>query len=55
MEGFMRFGAEYRLYRFYPFQVFSPTGSFSLGAGMTQEDPLAASVPTQGMGLASFL
>ncbi|MEK7408076.1 MAG: TonB-dependent receptor [Acidobacteriota bacterium] len=51
----LRLGGEYRLYRLYPFQVFSPTGSFSFGAGFTQRDALAASIPTEGFPLASFL
>ena len=51
----IKFGAEYRLYRFYPFQVFSPTGSFSFGQSFTQQDPLAGSTPSQGFGLASLL
>jgi len=48
-------GAEYRLYRFYPFQVFNPTGGFSFDQSLTQSDALAASKPTEGIGLASFL
>jgi hypothetical protein len=48
-------GAEYRLYRFYPFQVFNPTGGFSFGPGFTQSDQLGAGSPTQGYGLASLL
>jgi hypothetical protein len=51
----VRTGGEYRLYRFYPYQVFNPTGSYSFGQGMTQRDALAAATPTQGFGLASFL
>jgi hypothetical protein len=51
----LRLGAEYRLYRFYPFQVFNPTGGSSFGQSMTQQDALAGSTPTQGFGLASFL
>ena len=49
------FGGEYRLYRFFPFQVFSPTGTYSFGQSFTQQDQLAGSTPTQGFGLASFL
>jgi hypothetical protein len=51
----VRAGGEYRLYRFYPFQVFNPTGSYAFGANFTQQDHLAAANPTQGYGLASFL
>ena len=51
----LRFGAEYRLYRFFPFQVFNPTGSFSFSSTFTQRDALAASSPTEGLGLASLL
>lgn len=51
----VRMGGEYRLYRFYPFQVFSPTGSFSFGSNFTQRDALAAASPTEGFALASFL
>lgn len=48
-------GAEYRLYRFYPFQVFNPTGGFSFSSNFTQSDQLGSSSPTQGYGLASLL
>lgn len=48
-------GAEYRLYRFYPFQVFNPTGGFSFSAAFTQNDQLAGGSPSQGFGYASFL
>ncbi len=48
-------GGEYRLYRFYPFQVFNPTGGFSFSPSFTQQDQLAGGQPTQGFGLASFL
>lgn len=51
----LRLGAEWRLYRFYPFQVFNPTGSYTFGANFTQQDHLAAGRPTEGFGLASFL
>ncbi|MBM3767397.1 MAG: TonB-dependent receptor [Acidobacteria bacterium] len=51
----VRAGGEYRLYRFYPFQVFNPVGSYAFGANFTQQDHLAAANPTQGYGLASFL
>ena len=49
------FGGEYRLYRFFPFQVFNPTGGYSFGQSFTQSDQLAGATPTQGFGLASFL
>ena len=48
-------GGEYRLYRFYPFQVFNPTGGFSFSAPYTQSDQLAGGSPSQGFGYASFL
>jgi hypothetical protein len=51
----LRLGGEYRLYRFYPYQVFNPTGSYAFGQGVTQRDALAAATPTQGSGLASLL
>ncbi|MCX6607441.1 MAG: carboxypeptidase regulatory-like domain-containing protein, partial [Acidobacteria bacterium] len=51
----LRAGGEYRLYRFYPFQVFNPVGSYSFGANFTQQDHLAAANPSQGYPLASFL
>ncbi len=51
----LKAGAEWRMYRFYPFQVFNPTGSYSFSQRFTQRDFLAAATPTQGFGLASFL
>ncbi|HWB95077.1 MAG TPA: TonB-dependent receptor [Bryobacteraceae bacterium] len=51
----MKMGAEFRMYRFYPFQVFNPTGSFSFGQNFTQKDYFAAANPLYGSGLASFL
>lgn len=51
----IRPGLEWRLYRFYPFQVFNPVGSFSFAQTQTQQDALAVASPTQGFGLASFL
>ncbi|MBM3738468.1 MAG: TonB-dependent receptor [Acidobacteria bacterium] len=51
----IRAGFEWRLYRFYPFQVFDAVGGYSFGSAFTQLDHLAAAQPTQGMGLASFL
>ena len=51
----LKTGAEYRLLRFYPFQVFNPTGGFSFSSNYTQSDQLGATSPTQGYGLASLL
>lgn len=51
----IRMGGEYRLYRFYPYQIFNPTGSYAFSQPATQRDALAATAPTQGLGLASFL
>ncbi|MCS7025787.1 MAG: TonB-dependent receptor [Bryobacteraceae bacterium] len=51
----MRFGGEWRIYKFYPFQIFNPTGAFSFGASFTQQDHQAATRPNEGFGLASFL
>jgi hypothetical protein len=48
-------GGEYRLLRFYPFQVFNPTGGFSFSTNYTQSNQIGATSPTQGYGLASFL
>lgn len=56
----VRFGAEYRLYRFYPFQFsqFSPTGNYSFTRDATR-GPVPSAVPSQstdtGSSLASFL
>lgn len=47
-------GIEYRLIRFFPFQVFDTVGRYSFNAGYTQADPNAGSV-NSGLGLASFL
>ncbi len=47
-------GGEYRLLRFYPFQVFDTTGNFSFTQGYTQQNPNVSST-TSGFGLASFL
>jgi hypothetical protein len=53
----MRFGGEYRLYRFYPFQFFFPTGNFSFNRTWTR-GPLPNTAPTNvadaGSSLASF-
>lgn len=53
-----RFGAEYRLYRFYPFQFTTPTGSFSFNRQATAgPTPSAVVTPVEAAGssLASFL
>ena len=54
----VRFGGEYRLYRFYPFQFLTPTGSFSFNRFATRgPNPLASPSPVEAAGssLASFL
>jgi hypothetical protein len=51
----LRMGAEYRLYRFYPYQVLGPTGTYNFGQGGTERDPLATPGVAEGFGLASFL
>jgi len=54
-----RFGAEYRLYRFYPFQfgaAASPTGTFAFTRTATAGPlPAAAATDASGSALASFL
>jgi hypothetical protein len=55
-----RFGGEYRLYRFYPFQFNTPTGSFSFSRAATAGPivtPSTANTPVESTGssLASFL
>ena len=54
----VRFGGEYRLYRFYPFQFLTPTGSFSFNRFATR-GPNPTNSPSQveatGSSLASFL
>jgi len=50
----LHFGAEFRQYRFYPFQIFSPTGDYGFGAGYTQANPLKSS-SFSGLGFATFL
>ncbi len=54
----MRFGGEYRLYRFYAFQFFNPTGSYSFNRTWTR-GPVATVTPTNtadsGSSLASFM
>lgn len=51
----VRFGGEYRLYRFYPFQVTNATGGFSFSRNFTQQDQTAAGRPDQGFSLASLM
>lgn len=55
----VRFGAEYRLYRFYPFQFLQPTGSFSFNRFATRgPTPLlgaGAVAESTGSSFASFL
>ncbi|MBA4182735.1 MAG: carboxypeptidase regulatory-like domain-containing protein [Acidobacteria bacterium] len=52
-----RLGAEYRLYRFYPFQFLTPTGSFSFNRLATRGPTLTAPTPAEASGssFASFL
>lgn len=54
----LKFGAEYRLYRFYPFQFNTPTGSFSFTRAATA-GPVFSATPSPadaaGSSLASFL
>jgi Carboxypeptidase regulatory-like domain/TonB dependent receptor len=53
----IKIGGEYRLYRFYPFQFFNPTGNFSFNRVWTR-GPIGTTVPTiaadSGSSLASF-
>jgi hypothetical protein len=51
----IKLGGEFRLLRFYPFQVFNPTGGFSFSPSFTQQNQIAGGTPTQGYGLASFM
>jgi outer membrane receptor protein involved in Fe transport len=51
----LRLGGEYRLYRFYPFQIFNPTGGYSFSKNYTAPDQLGAVRPEQGLGFASML
>lgn len=54
----VRFGGEYRLYKFYPFQFLAPTGSFSFNRFATR-GPIPSNSPSpveaSGSSLASFL
>lgn len=47
-------GVEFRLIRFFPFQVFDTTGDFSFDSGFTQRDPDSGN-NSEGAGFASFL
>lgn len=53
----LKFGGEFRLYRFYPFQFFNPTGNFSFSRTWTR-GPNPGATPTNigdsGSSLASF-
>jgi hypothetical protein len=53
----IKFGGEFRLYRFYPFQFFNPTGNFSFNRTWTR-GPVGTTTPTNiadsGSSLASF-
>lgn len=51
----LKMGGEYRLYRFYPFQVTNPTGSYTFNQFYTSSDQIGTARPEQGLGLASFL
>ncbi len=51
----IKFGGEYRLYRFYPFQVTNPVGGYSFARNFTQQDHLGAGRADQGFSLASLL
>ncbi len=51
----MKMGAEYRLYRFYPFQITNPTGAYTFNQFYTSSDQIGTARPEQGLGLASFL
>jgi outer membrane receptor protein involved in Fe transport len=51
----LKMGGEYRLYRFYPYQIANPTGIYSFNQFFTSNDQLGTARPEQGLGLASFL
>lgn len=51
----MKMGGEYRLYRFYPYQVSNPTGAYTFNQFYTSNDQIGTARPEQGLGLASFL
>jgi hypothetical protein len=54
----IRFGGEYRIYRFYPFQFFNPTGSFNFSRAWTSgvvPNTNQTPVDTSGSSFASFL
>lgn len=50
-----KFGAEYRLYRFYPFQTINPTGNYNFSRAFTQSDQLGNPIANQGFPLASMM
>lgn len=50
-----KMGGEYRLYRFYPYQISNPTGAYNFNQFYTSSDQLGVARPDQGLGLASFL
>lgn len=51
----MKMGGEYRLYRFYPYQISNPTGAYTFNQFYTSSDQIGPARPEQGLGLASFL
>ena len=51
----LKMGGEYRLYRFYPYQVSNPTGAYTFNQFYTSNDQIGTVRPEQGLGLASFL
>lgn len=51
----LKMGGEYRLYRYFFFQVSNPTGIYSFSKNFTQPDQIAANRPEQGLGFASLL
>ena len=51
----LKMGAEYRLYRFYPYQISNPTGAYTFNQFYTSNDQIGTARPEQGLGLASFL
>ena len=51
----IKMGGEYRLYRFYPYQISNPTGAYTFNQFYTSNDQIGTARPEQGLGLASFL
>ncbi len=51
----LKMGGEYRLYRYFFFQVSNPTGIYSFSKNFTQPDQIAANRPELGLGFASML